>query len=242
MSTINCTEFERLLDDLVESNGNVDAMLLSKHGEACASCREKWQRYALLERGVADWRTAVPRVDLVDSVVARYAFEQSAPAATEPTFQEPLPLVATATAKSPRRQAWGSVAVAALALGIATLLVLRARAPLSDFADRDARLVVAERTAGSPADDDSDEEFESLVANAGSAYLVLASDAADAVAGASRIIAPTHRLAVLGTDGTEAGVQAEGAWGDEFKPIGREFSEALNFLFDAVPVESPSSI
>lgn len=235
MSTISCTEFQRLLDEAVESDGDVTASSLSEHAAACTECRAHWQRHCVLERAVTMWRAEVPVVDLVDTIVARNAFDQ-------PTRAKETQPVASRTDKferTPQRQAWGSVAVAAATLLLGSLTLFNA-----SFTHRD-RQVASSTLAGKEPNavavtDSNDAELETLVEDAGTAYWTLASQAAEAVAEVSRAVTPT-RLALLPIEESESETTQPAGWGNDLKPIGRDFGQALDFLFDAIPSENSST-
>jgi hypothetical protein len=73
---------------------------------------------------------------------------------------------------------------------------------------------------------------------------VLALDAATAVADASKLVAATNRLAPPQSPAVavpnQTDVPPDKGWGGDLKPIGRQFGEALNFLFEVAPEPPPS--
>jgi hypothetical protein len=87
-------------------------------------------------------------------------------------------------------------------------------------------------------------EVETLLQHAGSAYRVLAGDAALAFADASKLVSTGDRLPLRRTPtGAEPANRptADESWGRELKPIGQQFGEALEFLWEVPPEPSPST-
>jgi hypothetical protein len=242
MSTISCAEFERLLSDAVESRRDVAGALLPDHAASCPGCRQRWEQHGLLERALSDWRERTLHVDLVDAVIARRAFEQPSrtdASASRAELPRTLPLLGGSN--SPRRQPWASVTVAALAIVVTAWTLMRTATVPGRPEGVDGPVAAKTPSTANPADP-AEDELETLVSDAGNAYLVLANQTAGAFVDASRRVAPTDRLAALEWGDEESGSAPTDSWDNRLQPLGREFREALDFLFEAIPEETPSSI
>jgi hypothetical protein len=251
MPTINCTEFERQLADTVERRGSADREALREHAGACVKCRALWLDVLLVDRAVAGWKKPVPAAGLTDRILSHVA---AATAAEEAGTMSAAPLAsATRTndrsAVEPRRRVTRVAASASAALAvclIAMLVVGRSLRPAPvepvDVAQnhvpnppaapvklpapapiaRQARPVVA--TA----------PVELMVADAGSAYLHLAGNAARAVTAAT-VLVPTADLARE----TSPTPKHEDHWVEgverEIAPVTHQLSHAFEFLIQAVP-------
>ena len=235
MSTTSCTEFQRRLTDAVESSDSTAYPALREHAESCPGCRKHWQQHLLLERAVADWRARVPKADLADAVLARHAFEQASARPSASTAAQ-----AAAAGSGARRQAWSSVAVAMLAVAATVWILVRTPDAPRTWESANSPHTTAQAPTA-PVDVEADDaELEVLVADAGSAYLLLANQAAEALVDVSRVVAPP-RIALLTVDQDEPQPRESSDWRNDLQPIGREFGKALGFLFDAVPGDSPPS-
>jgi hypothetical protein len=93
-----------------------------------------------------------------------------------------------------------------------------------------------ERTKATAAKPIAEAPVETMVQDAGSAYLDLASEAAQAVAGASVLVPRPDP-----TSATAPVVDANDRWvddvGREFEPVSKNLSQAFQFLLEAVPAE-----
>jgi hypothetical protein len=242
MSTISCTEFQQLLDDAIESRADVAGSALSEHADSCPECRTILLQHRLVDRAVAAWLAATPQPDLVEAVVARYVFDTAPPKAPQASTPRSQPLSSVTDERfSSRRQPWIAVAVAAVAVVAAAFTL--SRAPLNpQQSQRKIPVVAADRKPQHSSVPETDEaDVESLIHHAGSAYIVLANQTADAVIEASRAVAPT-RIALLEPQADTAGSEKSGGWQRDLAPIGREFGKAFDFLFEAVPPETTPSI
>jgi hypothetical protein len=93
-----------------------------------------------------------------------------------------------------------------------------------------------DRTKAAPAKPTAEAPVETMVQDAGSAYLDLASEAAQAVAGASVLVPRPDP-----TSATAPVVDANDRWvddvGREFEPVSKNLSQAFQFLLEAVPAD-----
>jgi hypothetical protein len=93
-----------------------------------------------------------------------------------------------------------------------------------------------ERAKAAPVKPIVEAPVETMVQDAGSAYLDLASEAAQAVAGASVLVPRPDP-----TSATAPVVDANDRWvddvGREFEPVSKNLSQAFQFLLEAVPAE-----
>ncbi len=67
---MNCNEFERSLEDLVESHRGALSPEAERHRTGCAPCATLWQDHQRLAVAVQAWRRDVPTIDLTSRVLA----------------------------------------------------------------------------------------------------------------------------------------------------------------------------
>jgi hypothetical protein len=81
MPSISCTEFNRLVEQTIETRSPVDTPELRAHAAVCADCQAAWLDAMLLEGAVAHWKKTAtkmaPPVDLADIVLFRRSEEQA---------------------------------------------------------------------------------------------------------------------------------------------------------------------
>ncbi|MGH7200443.1 MAG: hypothetical protein ACREJB_07550 [Planctomycetaceae bacterium] len=245
MPDMNCIDFERLLNEALDEREPLENGALGEHAKACADCREIWQRHALLDRAVRAWRADVPRVDLVDAVLSRLAFDGTQAAA------RPRP------ASPPRRTSTRN-AVAVLLTAAAVLVLLaawlgRLESSKTDIATdqrandqraNDAAPVkVTDRRTNPdrpnpPAPEDAVEpaDLDLLVRNAGSAYLGLVDEAKGTVSEASSVM---PSLAADSSPPESPGLDEppdwDAGWQEEIKPLSDKVQHALNLFWDVLP-------
>jgi len=66
---MNCTDFERHLNDLFGAAGLPNTAETPSHAAECPRCRETWERFRLLHEATDLWRKQTPEVDLSRAVV-----------------------------------------------------------------------------------------------------------------------------------------------------------------------------
>ena len=256
MSTMSCVEFERLLDEAIETRTVVDGDLLERHAAACASCRSMWDQARLLDQAIVAWRgmrrkptwptpcwhagRSATRTTSATSMILRLS---STSIETSILFHGAQPVQPPARFTA-RHMTTGVMAVATIAL-----LIFSWQRFQIWRADKNTPLVEGQMivTTDVPGDtDDNDAEFDMLLQHASSAYRVLAVDAAAAVADGSKLVVATNRRTPPESRAETAvnhrvNAKAKKGLGRGLKPIGRQFGEALDFLFD-VATEPPPSI
>jgi hypothetical protein len=262
MPTINCTEFSRQLAELVERRASIDVAQLREHAGACPQCRELWLDSLIVERAVVAWKKPAPSADLSARILAQVAagvapIEDGAPlgAETAPAREIARPERGAGRRILGRqilgRQFIGTagLSLAALALGLVAMLLIRRplppAAPTQPVAGQNsvvdttnvastspAKRVAAQVDARSPAS--AGAPVELMVADAGSAYLHLAGDAAKAVTAATVLVPSADPVA-----DAPAAPPSDDHWVDgvreEIAPVTHQLSHAFEFLIQAVP-------
>jgi hypothetical protein len=251
MPTISCTEFSRQLGEAVERRESVNTVVLREHAGACAKCRQQWLDTMIVDRAVADWKKPVPAAGLTDRILAQVVSELA--------IGSPSPLAAAMhaersderTSSRPNRRLTrsASVAVAVTALGLVAMFLLgrptrpvnvdqpqigkssspvvAANTPTNETSPRPAAKPALPARTGAP--------VEVMVADAGSAYLHLAGNAARAVTAATVLVPPaadTGREAAPLPKGREPWVNDVTR---EIAPVTHQLSHAFEFLIQAVP-------
>ena len=258
---MNCTEFERILNESIESRRPADMPSLREHAAGCAACRTLWEQYAVLERAIPLWKNRVPDVDLTDAVLARAAVRADAEKDESESPQDPVVRRApegeafpagtgggrSRPAVTSRRRVWHLVTL--LAIGAAVLVLLVRSVMFPTGSDRQTPTTIVKQDSGkAPLRDtpqqpqnEAHAEIDTLLRDAGSAYVVLARGAADALAevrvfapgGARESVSPGNGGSFL--PGTSDALKQ---WSRGLKPIGQDLEDALDFLFEAVPLEA----
>jgi len=249
MPTISCTEFSRQLAEAVERRESVNTVVLREHAGACAECRRQWLDAMIVDRAVANWTKPVPAAGLTDRILAQLA--------SETAVGLPSPLVAAVrgepgndrTSRPKRRLNRGaSVTVALTAICLFAMLLLgRPTRPVKveqpEIAKGSSPVVAANtptmqgrQAVTKPAPPArTGAPVETMVADAGSAYLHLAGNAAKAVTAATVLVPPaadTGRETAAPPRGREPWVNDVRR---EIAPVTHQLSHAFEFLIQAVP-------
>jgi hypothetical protein len=256
MPTISCTEFSRQLDEAIERRESVDTVRLREHAGTCAECRGLWLDALVVDRAVAQWKKPVAVAGLTDRILAHVAAETAGVTAEAPLNVEVVPANSRdqAPGRPPRRIPRTGVAIAALALCVCAMLLINRPRPQLNVTQPEVvqssqqpaggnaqaiQNVPALATAGptsppSASTPTTVAPVELMVADAGSAYLHLAGDAAKAVTAAS-VLVPSADSA----DEAPSAPKDEQPWVDgmrrEIAPVTHQLSHAFEFLIQAVP-------
>lgn len=259
MPTMNCTEFSRRLDEAIERRESVDTVWPREHAAACAACRGLWLDALAVDQAVARWKKPVPIAGLTDRILAQVIADADLAAeASAGVEQVVAKTVAVEKGPEPRRRINRSIgaAITALALCVCVVLFLSRPRPQLPVARPEvapsvehvvvaspepksqAALPVAALIPTTPASKvpapTASAPVEVMVADAGSAYLHLAGDAAKAVTAASVLVPPADP-----TDGPPPAPKDEEPWVDgmrrEIAPVTHQLSHAFEFLIQAVP-------
>jgi len=260
---MNCTEFELKLTAAVESHQSLDSRELEAHLADCADCRVRWEEYALLEQAVSVWRESTPPIDIVDAVVAELAFDGNGPIETpraakpysvgaepqhEETARRNLPTGRVHPRRLFRSVMSACVVAAAVLIAVFTLPTSDStpgNGPLPPLVENPAPDPDIPETVAGPVLD-ADDDLDTLLLDAGGAYLVLARDAVDVVADATLSFPSTQRENVTTQRNQSIDAPTASDWVDKFEdelaPVGRNLGQAFDFLIEAVPAEvSPAT-
>jgi hypothetical protein len=294
MPNISCIEFNRLIEEAVESRSQVDSASLRAHATECAGCRATWLDAMLVDGAVAEWRKTgkkiLPSVDLADIVLDRRTSTIepvvgaditpfAPPSLTEQAADEnTLHRVAAsshftvAPTKPSRTLSVRRAVTAAIGLAVAVSVALYLNRPGQEHSEiAMSKLPVRETTERAPGPPEAsraqtspsprrmpesshdqrvaattnaapvEEPVAAMVQGAQAAYLDWANEASHAVSGATALV-PRSSLA-----GVMAPVRDENdRWvddvGQQFEPVGKNLSQAFQFILEAVPAEkSPAT-
>jgi hypothetical protein len=257
MPTINCTEFSGQLAELVERRASIDVAQLREHAGACPQCRELWLDSLIVERAVVAWKKPAPSADLSARILAQVAagvapIEDGAPLGAEAAPAREIALPERTPGRPTRGRRYigtAGLSLAALALGLVAMLLIRRplppAAPTQPVAGQNsvvdttnvastspAKRVAAQVDARAPAS--AGAPVELMVADAGSAYLHLAGDAAKAVTAATVLVPSADPVA-----DAPAAPPSDDHWVDgvreEIAPVTHQLGHAFEFLIQAVP-------
>ena len=121
---MQCSLFQSLLSQAVESHADSVSLEVRTHGTACshAACQQQWAEYSLLSNAIAQWRSGLPSVDLTGQVLAELLPAPAAPATSSlrPTSSAFKAYVEHSWQdfRSPQQRPW------ALALSVAAVMLL----------------------------------------------------------------------------------------------------------------------
>ncbi len=139
---MQCSLFQSLLDQAVESHADSVSAEVRAHGTACsnAACRQEWADYSLLSRAVADWQSGLPQVDLSDRVLAELFPVAPSVVSSEATAAPALRAYAEQSwrdFRSPTQRPWAiALSVAGVILMIGTLIVSIPHSPTAEVVIR----------------------------------------------------------------------------------------------------------
>jgi hypothetical protein len=253
MPTISCTEFSRQLSEAVETRKSVDTVALREHAASCAECRCEWLDALLVDRAVAHWPKPTAVAGLTERILSQVTAEKAG-AGLEAAPLQPQSMPAKQVADRPLSPAGRRInrstgaAIAALALCVCAMLFLVRSNPRSDIRTPEITrnapsIAVANgptikaglRSTVKPTSPVAvDAPVELMVADAGSAYLHLAGNAAKAVTAATVLVPPADAVG----DSPPTPKRQE-PWVDgvrrEIAPVTHQLGHAFEFLIQAVP-------
>ena len=139
---MQCTLFQSLLSQAVESHADSVSLEVRTHGATCSheACRQEWAEYSLLSRAVAEWRAGLPQVDLTERVWAELFPAPPVVAPPEPTNAPALQAFVEQSwhdFRSPSQRPWAiALSVVGLMLVIGTLIVSIPHSPHAEVVVR----------------------------------------------------------------------------------------------------------
>lgn len=244
MSNLDCCQFEKLLEQAVEQRQAPGAELRD-HALSCETCRTLWEEFLILEEAIPAWTAARPTVDLVDAVM--HAMATDTETTTAPKKIEPLVALTVAGSQepdAPRRRRFVLPAIAttaaALLLVSAVFYLVRPKADEPQIAAVPPDISLG-RSGATPRIqlEQPPSEMTVVVADAGSAYLQLASSAASAITDGAALFPSTKLIA----DATPKPNPNQKSWIQKFEtnlePLQKDLGSAFEFLFEA-PAPEPS--
>jgi hypothetical protein len=285
MSNISCIEFNRLIEQAVESRSPVGSASLRAHATECTDCRAAWLDAMLLDGAVAEWRKTgkkiLPSVDLADIVLSRRTSTVERLVTADITPFAPQSLadqdagdraatvdqVAGASIKPSRTRSVPRAVTSAIVLAVAVVIAFfwnrtdrepnkvtltqvlvpasTARAANPTESPRSQALSIAHRVS-EPAPPQRlaaplsaapvEAPVAAMVQGAQSAYLDLANEAAQAVSGATALV-PRPGLASAMAPIRDENDRWVDDVGQQFEPVGKNLSQAFQFILEAVPAE-----
>lgn len=232
---MNCSEFERELEHLVETRGESLPESVAAHVGACDACRSLYRDHQLLNAAVLRWRPVETPSSLIDAVMSQLLSEQLSPSALQPSHVG-------------SGRGWVPVAVAACMLAVLGIGVsLRSGSIDRSLAQKehDRPAPVVEHSLDAPAEvassmaavfDDLRMEYQGLAADTTATARELAVVIPTSAAipwGDMTMSNITSNLAVHDEPQASGGVTAIG------RSIGTQITQAMDFLWTTVPPEVP---
>ena len=224
---------------------------ISSHLAQCAGCRQEWEAIRTLHEAISAWREQVPPVDLASAVLLEFARP------VPPTAPPAAPIRASVSAQALRETGPADVSgppglrrtgeivrarrsLAASLAALAGLFALSAGLVTQPVPDRGAPVVLhgkppLEATGPTAA---GDENVQSLVRHAGTAYLALAQETAGAMRGITTLVVPDQSSAAkLSLDSVPAlstGLVNE--LETDFRPLSDSVGGVFDFLWNTAKI------
>lgn len=225
---MNCSEFERELEQLVETRGNALPAAALNHCSQCAVCQQLWNDHQLLTAAVTLWKPVIVPASLADGVLDQLR-----------DLRQPEP-ANRAKARSASGQGRIAVAAAAVLLAVLGFGMTRWSGSIGDQLalqqpDRaSAPLEVASSMAA--VFDDLRTEYRGLADETSAT----ARDLAITMPSTASVVPWVDANPLAGStstnDETSASPHAVTALGNS---IGTQISQAMDFLWTSVPDEVP---
>jgi hypothetical protein len=254
---MNCTEFERYLDESVERRQPPDAQQVRDHLAECRrnECRQLWEDLQLLARAVSAWRQVAPRIQLDETVLRQWAGGNRAAAGHSRT---PLDRVFTIAAEGPaeatgaaeqraavrplaprearRRTAAAVVAGVVLLMTVGSLWT-RMRQTGGDITDVGSTASQKTSAGADVLSGNSDPVADPALQDVSMSYVSMAQNA-------TRMVTDTVVLTIGGEEELEEpnrAVQWIGGWQERIDPWGAEIGAAVERILETLPNDSPAT-
>ncbi len=139
---MQCSLFQSLLSQAVESHADSVSAEVQAHGTTCSNpaCQQEWAEYSWLTRAVADWQSGLPQVDFTDRVLAELfpvaPSVVSSEAAAAPALRAYVEQ-SWRDFRSPAQRPWAiALSVVGVMLVIGTLIVSTPHSPTAEVVIR----------------------------------------------------------------------------------------------------------
>lgn len=252
---MNCTAFERCLEESVERRQPPDAQQVRDHLEHCPrpECRQLWEDLQLLASAVSAWRRVAPRVQLDERVLRQWAGANRAGAGDS---QTPLERVFTIAAERPAEGAWAAEqraarpraprevrrgTAASVVAGIVLLMTvgsLWTRIHQTGVDITDVGSTAAQKAAGADAfSGNPAAAADPALQDVSISYVSLAQNA-------TRMVTDTVVLTIGGEKDLEEPNRAAqwiGGWQDRLDPWGEEIGAAVERILETLPNDNPAT-
>jgi hypothetical protein len=140
---MQCSLFQSLLDQAVESHADSVSAEVRAHGTTCSNpaCCQEWAEYSLLTRALAEWQSGLPQIDLSDRVLAELFPVAPSVASSEATAAAPALRAYVEQSwrdfRSPSQRPWAiALSVVGVMLVIGTLIVSIPPSPTAEVVIR----------------------------------------------------------------------------------------------------------
>jgi len=238
---MNCSEFEIELEQLVESRALALSDPAATHVGQCAGCGQRWNDHRLIESALLSWRQVTPHMpSMADHLIHQFREEQVA-------RLKPTSGVGPRSVDTGRR--WTAVVVAA-----ACVLMTFGAGILLNFEPGDRRVVqsptvpVVPSPESSPVGvassvvavfDDLRTEYQELAAETSATARGFVVALPPAPVGPWPDPGPKVNTESTHESGDERAQTSSGAVSDLGRSIGTQISQAMDFLWIAVPDSVP---
>lgn len=258
---MNCTEFEQTLNECIESRRSAGVGPMREHAANCMACGQRWELEVILRRAIPIWKDQTPSVDLVESVLGKLAFDDRYPIQNAKLSRDVAGLdeadsrVQDSIGRghrraSPQQTGWQSIAILVTVASLLFMLAFALARPVTVDKNRPSgggQIAAGNIKTDNPLQQSNQDEpeIDSLLRDAGSAYLVLAKGAAHVLVDARMLLPPTDfNDSIFGSDQNPSDQRASGSgkWRRELQHIGRDLGNAVDFLLDAVPAKANPTI
>ncbi len=236
---MNCLTFKTQLDESIENRVTIDSPEFEKHKKDCASCAELLQSSHTLDYVIDQWKKEEFNVNIVDRVLFHLNWSQSDSSSKQSVIRSKDEAdIAFSSHRTHNKSSFAAISATALVL-ISSIIMIQSNRDDSQT----VRLVSGHNRTISTDNNEKNMELDEIIFDVGSAYLALANNTADSFSGAVNIVSSRDK------NGNEKNKTKQGSqyrWikslGNDLKPIQKDLGEAMDFLYESLPVDSPSTI
>jgi len=258
---MNCMEFDQTLNECIESRRPAGVGPMREHAANCRACGKRWELEVILWRAIPIWKDQTPAVDLVDGVLGKLAFDDQRSMKSvrlscdvaglgEADSRTQDSIGRVHRRMSPQQTGWQSIAILVTVASLLFMLAFTLARPVTvdqNIPPSGGQIAADNIEADNPLQQSNQDEpeIDSLLRDAGSAYLVLAEGAAHVLTDARMLLPPTDfNDSEFGSDQDSSNQRASGSgkWRRELQHLGRDLENAVDFLLDAVPAQAVPTI
>jgi hypothetical protein len=221
---MNCTEFERDVNERLDARQTALSAVMRDHLAGCPGCQAFWRGQQALLAAVGSWKELAPSGRSIAGALREL---------TKQNDGAPLPQASSSLTRTDRSGLWGLVCSTA-ALTLFAVLIVRSPAP-----DPVRPLPVAQQEPAAPAETENvSDALSGLLRGVRSEYAEMSRETTRVLADLGDLPEAGAWLAPIAA-GDDAEPQAASPWMRLDRPVSERVAQAFDFLWDALPRETP---